>query len=133
MKNFNRIGIAAALLLIVTCFLPWTYHSDLDKTFSGFFSENNIYGKPGKPLVLFAITAIFLHSIPKLWAKRVNIFMGVLTVAYCLKTYVLFTTCYRGICPERKPGIFLMLIASVVMVVTAVLPEMKIGENKSED
>ena len=58
MKFYKIIGFAAAALLIISCFIPWTYYSDIGKSFDGFFSERNMYGKPGVFIMFFAITSI---------------------------------------------------------------------------
>jgi hypothetical protein len=127
-KNSQWIGIAAALLLIGACFLPWAYFPDLQKDFTGFFSEKNTYGRPGKVFVFLSVIAIILFLTPKIWAKRANIFVGALTIAFGIKCFLLFTACYKGICPDKKLGIFLVLIASAVMTLAAVLPDIKLKE-----
>lgn len=128
MKNSQWIGIAAALLLIGACFLPWAYFPDLQKDFTGFFSERNAYGKPGKVFVFLCALAIILFLIPRIWAKRINIFVSALTVAFSVKCYILFTACYKGICPDKKIGLFLVLIASALMTLSAILPDTKLKE-----
>src|SRR5580700_547163 len=105
MKYSWVIGISAAMALIATSFIPWTYYPDIHKSFTGFFSEQNAYGKPGKALIFFSVIAIALFIIPKIWAKRANIFLGAMTIAYCIKCFILFTSCYNGICPEKRAGI----------------------------
>jgi hypothetical protein len=127
-KNSQWIGIAAALLLIGACFLPWAYFPDLQKDFTGFFSERNAYGKPGKVFVFLCALAIILFLIPRIWAKRINIFVSALTVAFSVKCYILFTACYKGICPDKKIGLFLVLIASALMTLSAILPDTKLKE-----
>ncbi|MES1159401.1 MAG: hypothetical protein ABUM51_01470 [Bacteroidota bacterium] len=128
MKNSQWIGIAAALLLIGACFLPWAYFPDLQKDFTGFFSEKNTYGRPGKVFVFLSALAIIFFLIPKIWAKRANIFVGALTIAFGIKCFLLFTACYKGICPDKKIGIFLVLIASATMTLAAVLPDIKLKD-----
>ena len=128
MKYSTSIGITAALLLVIACFLPWAYYPDLHLSFTGFFSQDNYYGKPGKLLVFFALVAILLFLVPRIWAKRFNILFTVLAFSFSVKTYMLFTACYKGICPEKKAGIFLILVATVIMVVAAVLPDLKLKE-----
>ena len=128
MKNSQWIGIAAALLLIGACFLPWAYFPDLQKDFTGFFSEKNTYGRPGKVFVFLSTLAIILFLIPKIWAKRANIFVGALTIAFGIKCFLLFTACYKGICPDKKIGIFLVLIASALMTLAAILPDVKLKD-----
>jgi hypothetical protein len=131
MKYSNRIGILAAFFLIIACFLPWAFYPDLDKTFTGFFSEKNFYGRPGKLLTLFALFSVILFIIPRIWAKRLNILITVLTLSFAVKSYLLFTACYQGICPLKKPGIFIILITPLIMLLCAVLPDLKLkAENK---
>jgi hypothetical protein len=130
MKYSTGIGIIAALTLIVACFLPWTYHPDLGKTFTGFFSEHNVYGKPGKVFLFFAAVAILLFIIPRIWAKRLNMLITVLAFAFAVKSYMLFTSCYGGTCPDKKAGIFLILVSTAIMVIAGVLPDLKLKEEK---
>ena len=96
------LGIAACIVLIIACFLPWTYHADVGKNFTGFFSEKNAYGKPGRFFIIFTVIILTLMLLPKLWAKRTNIFMGAVVIAYAIKTYILFTSCYNAYCPRKK-------------------------------
>jgi hypothetical protein len=124
------VGIIAALILIASCFIPWTYYPDIDKTFTGFFSQANAYGKPGKAIIFFSILSIILFIIPKIWAKRFNVLVTAITIAYCVRSYVLFTTCSGGVCPEKKVGIFLIVISSALMIVAALLPDLKLNESE---
>jgi hypothetical protein len=128
MKYSNYIGILAAVILIVACFLPWAYYPDINKIFTGFFSEQNRYGKPGKALVFFAIFAIALFTVSKVWAKRLNMVVTALSLAFSVRCYMLFSACYRGICPEKKTGIYLIVITSVVMIIASVLPYLKLKD-----
>ena len=84
-----------------------------------------MYGRPGKLFLIFAIISILLFSIPKVWAKRTNWLIAVLTIAYTVKTYFLFTSCYSGICPIKQFGIYLLLASVAVMFLAALLPDMK--------
>jgi hypothetical protein len=133
MKYSTWIGIIAALALTAASFIPWAYYPDINKNFTGFFSEANVYGRPGKTLIFFSIAAILFFLIPKIWAKRVNVLICALALAYCIKSYVLFTTCYSGICPEKKAGIFLILVASALMMISALLPDLKLKEKNNND
>lgn len=128
MKYSQWIGIAAALLLIAACFLPWAYYPDLQKNFTGFSSERNVYGRPGKVLVFLSVLAIVLLIIPRVWAKRSNMLLGAVILAFSIKCYLLFTACYKGTCPDKKEGIFLILIAPAIMTLAAILPDIKLKE-----
>jgi hypothetical protein len=126
MRYGKWIGIIAAVVLIIICFLPWTYHADIDKTFTGFFSERNMYGKPGKFFVFFGIASIILLMLEKLWAKRIHIFLSGVLVAYAIKTYTLYTSCYNAYCPEKKYGIYMMLMCTIVLLIASIFPNMKV-------
>lgn len=128
MKYSNYLGILAAIVLIVACFIPWAHYPDIDKTFTGFFSEQNRYGKPGKALVFFAVLAIILFIAPKVWAKRLNMVITALALAFSVRCYMLFTACYRGTCPEKETGIYLIVITSFVMIIASVLPDLKLKD-----
>ncbi len=125
LKILKWIGFAACVVLIIACFLPWTYHADINKTFTGFFSEKNIYGKPGKFITFYAVVSAVFLLLQKVWAKRLHLFLAALTVGYAIKTYILFTSCYNAYCPDKKIGVYLMMICCVVILVAAVFPDMK--------
>lgn len=129
MKYSQWIGIVAAVFLIGVCFLPWAYYPDLHKEFTGFFSEANLYGKPGKVFVFFCLLAIALFATPRVWAKRSNMMVCALTIAYGVSSYITFTRCYGGICPEKRPGIFLVVILPVVMIIASALPDLELKKN----
>ncbi|HLX67737.1 MAG TPA: hypothetical protein VKR41_12100 [Puia sp.] len=132
MKYSQWIGIAAALLLIAACFMPWAYFPDLGKEFTGFFSEENRYGRPGKLLTCFSAAMIALFVIPKVWAKRTNIIVAGITVAFVIRCYILFTGCYGGICPGKRAGIYLLLLASALTAVATLLPNLPVKQEKPE-
>ena len=127
-KILHWLGLSACVLLIISCFLPWAYYKDIDTTFTGFYSLQNHYGKPGLLLSLIATLVFILTLLPKIWAKRANLFLGALAVGYAIKSFVLFTSCYNAYCPERRIGIYLMLGSTIVMLIATIFPDMKIRE-----
>jgi hypothetical protein len=129
-KYLTKIGLAACILLVISCFLPWTYYADIDKTFTGFYSEQNSYGKPGYFLVLLTVAIFICMLVPKIWAKRTNLFLSALAVGYAIKTYILFTSCYNAYCPEKKIGIYLMFISTIMMLVCSAFPDLTLEQSK---
>jgi hypothetical protein len=125
-------GVAACIVLMVSCFVPWTYHADLGKSFNGFFSEQNQYGKPGKFFIFFGVIILAFMLLPKIWAKRVNLFLTAFLLAYAIKTYILFTSCYNAYCPDKKAGIYIMLFSTVFMLLGAIFPNMKLMAKPGE-
>lgn len=133
MKYSQWIGIGAAILLVIACFLPWTYHPDVQKNFTGFFSENNVYGKPGKIFSTLALVASIFYLIPRVWAKRWNLLVCAIIIAFAIRSFIVFSGCYRGYCPDKKSGLWLMLAAAIVMMAMAVFPDTKLPEEKKRD
>jgi hypothetical protein len=131
LKYSRWIGISGGLLLIIACFLPWAYYPDIDKIFTGFFSEKNMYGKPGKFLVFFSVIGIILFLLPRIWAKRTNIFIAAIVMAFAIKSFILFSACYGGICPEKREGIYLIIAGPILMIVAAMFPDLKLQDRKS--
>ena len=66
MKYAPYIGILAAILLIISCFLPWAYYPDIQQTFTGFYSHENTYGRPGKAFIFLALLITIFLLIPRL-------------------------------------------------------------------
>lgn len=130
-KKLRYIGIIACVVLIITCFIPWAYYADIKESFTGFYSYKNQYGKPGKFLVIIAVIAVTLMLLPKIWAKRTNLFVCAIGVGYAIKSYILFTSCYNAYCPEKRAGIYLMLISTMIMLLAAALPDLKLPPKKN--
>ena len=132
MKYSKWIGLVACIILIIACFMPWAYYPDINKSFTGFFSQDNSYGKPGKFLVFFAMASIVLIWLPRVWAKRSHLFLAALFTGYAIKSYILFSSCYNAYCPEKKMGIFIMLASSIILLVAAAFPDLKLEEEKKD-
>ena len=127
------IAVFASVMLVVACFLPWAYYPDIDKVFTGFFSESNLYGKPGKWLTVMAVISLLCQFLPNIFYKRANLLLMALNVAYAIKSYIVFASCYHGYCPEKKIGIYLMLIASILLMVAAVFPSGRVKSIPEEN
>jgi hypothetical protein len=69
---------------------------------------------------------MILFLVPRVWAKRFNLLAGTIALAFGIRCYFVFSHCYRGICPDKKAGIFLVVIAALIMTLAAVLPDMKL-------
>ncbi len=127
MKYSQWIGVGAAITLMASCLVNWTWYPDLQKYFTGFSSHNNIYGKPGKLFVVLAVIAIMFYVIPRVWAKRWNVLVCCVAVAFAVKTFILYAACYRGICPDKQPGLWIMLGSALLMLAAALLPDLKVN------
>ncbi|MFN5642776.1 MAG: hypothetical protein ACK4V4_04815 [Sphingobacteriales bacterium] len=116
------ITLFAFILLVAACYMPWAFYPDLQKSFTGFFTEKNIYGKPAKLLISFGVFSVVAQFLNFLFLKRTNMLFTALSMAYAVKTYLVYGACYHAICPEKQLGLFLMLFSVVLLMFTAVFP-----------
>ncbi len=130
MKYSQLIGIGLAIALIAICYLPWIYISSIRITVTGLHSEGTSFGKPGLVNIAFAGLAIIFFSIQKIWSKRTNIFMVTINFAWALRNFLLLGTCQSGDCPEKKVGLYLLLVLSFLMLLMSFLPRISIPEEK---
>jgi len=131
MRLMKWIGFAAAVLLIVSCFFPWVIIESKNITISGIDATGTSYGKPGYFHLLMGFIFLLFNFIPRVWAKRSNLFVVAMNFAWALRNYFTITSCEGGNCPIKKTGIYMLLLASVLMLGAAVFPDIKLpGEKK---
>ena len=121
MKWHRVTGIIACSLLIISCFMHWTWYPDIQKYFTGFFSEHNYYGRPGILLSFFAGTGILFYLLKKAWSDRLNLIFSALAIAYAITSFLRFSSSYDGFVPQKQAGIYLMLVCAFAHVIMAVL------------
>jgi hypothetical protein len=133
MKYSQMIGIIAALSIFGICYMPWVFVPGPNVTLSGvngYVSENLYFGKPIKFYLFFLCIMIIFFALPKVWAKRVNIFLGAIVLGYSIYNYLLFTLCREGVCPEKKKGIYLLLVSAVIVQLMTFFPKITIPDKK---
>lgn len=129
-KILKWTGIAAALLLAASCFLPWVYIESRELTFTGVDTAGSNYGKPGYLHFVMVAAFIPLALIPRLWAKRVNLVVVALNTAWAIRNFIMIGICQGGECPVKKAGLFLASAASVLMFISALFPDTKLPPQK---
>jgi hypothetical protein len=126
MKYSNYIGVTIALLLISVCFTPWIYIESIDTIVTGVHSGKTNFGKPGYMNILMSGLAIIFFLVPATWAKRSNLFVCTFNFAWSVRNFLLITQCEMGECPEKKWGIYALVVLSLLLVVLAFVPKIKI-------
>lgn len=110
--------------------MHWAYYPDIQRHFTGFNTWTFIpqkgiwghyYGRPGKLLVPFATLCLAFHLIPKMWAKRANLLIAALCLAYAIKSYFMFSAAYTGYIPQKEAGLWVMMGATVVNLIVAAI------------
>ncbi len=132
MRWMKWIGLAAVMVLIVSCFLPWMFIASKNIVVSGVDSSGTSFGKPGYFHFFFSFFFILFTLIPRVWAKRVNLLVTALNMAWAVRNYFIITTCRSGECPEKHEGIYLIVLASFIMLISALFPDIKLPEQREK-
>ncbi len=130
MKYSNWIGIAAFVMLVVVSYQPWVYIESKEITVTGLRAAGTNFGKPALMSLTLGVIAFILFLLPYTGAKRANLFFCALNLAWAVRNYVVLSTCREGDCPDKRPGLYLMLAASILMLAASLFPQGKL--NKAE-
>jgi hypothetical protein len=122
MKYSNYIGVISALAIVAVCFMPWVYIAFIQTTVTGMSADKTNFGHPGLMNIILCAMAIVLFITPRIWAKRMNLFIGAFNLAWSIRNFLLITQCELGDCPEKRPGIYLLFVLSVVLLLMTFIP-----------
>lgn len=121
MQIFKWLGVAAAIALIVACYLPWVVIESKDLVISGVETTGTNFGKPGYFHMFFAGMYLLFVLINRVWSKRVNIFFSAFNTAWAVRNFAIISACSGGECPEKQAGLYVILISSLVMLAGVLL------------
>jgi len=131
MRWMKWTGIAAALLLIISCFSTWVIITSKNIVISGVDATGTNFGKPGYFNLLMTFFFIVFTLIPRIWAKRVNLLVTAMNSAWAIRNYFIISACQGGDCPEKHTGLYLLLIASLLMLISSLFPDIKLPGQKT--
>lgn len=127
MRHMKWVGVTAAGLLIVSCFMVWVTIPSKSLTVTGVEAVGTSFGRPGYLHLLLILFYIPFSLIPRIWAKRTNLAVTALNMAWAIRNYYFITACRSGDCPEKHTGIYLVMLACFVMLVAALFPDIKMA------
>lgn len=124
MKYSQRIGIAAVVVIMALCFLPWSIIPGRQVAITGFHTEGTSFGKPALFNMAMCVVMLVLFAVPAIWAKRTNLFVAALNLAWSVRNYILVSGCLMGECPEKKTALYLLVVFSIIAQLMALLPKL---------
>jgi len=130
MRYMKWVGLVAVILLVASCFLPWVSIISKNIVVSGIDSTGTNFGKPGYTHFVLSVFFIIFHFIPKLWAKRINLLVVALNIAWAIRNYFIISMCREGECPEKQIGLWLVMLASLLMLIASLFPDVQLKEEK---
>ena len=132
MKWMKWMGLMAAFLLVIACFMPWVIIESKSIIVSGVEASGTNFGRPG--YFHFIMTALFLIClfIPRIWAKRSNLLICAFNIAWAVRNFIIISSCHMGECPVKKAGLYLTLFASIVMLISSLFPDIKLKTQEKQ-
>jgi uncharacterized membrane protein len=129
MRYSKWIGLLAAIVYIGCCFFPWVIIESKHIEVTGLKSEGTNFGSPGYLGIVLSVLFIIFNFTPRIWAKRMNLAVVALQVGWAVRNYYILSVC-RIECPEKQTGLYLQLVAALIMLAVALFPDMKIPRGK---
>jgi hypothetical protein len=130
MKHSQTIGIIAALAIIAVCFMPWVILPVRQQTITGMDATGTDFGKPGLLNIVISGATILFFLVPRIWAKRTNVFLAAVNLAWSVRNYLLVSTCLMGECPGKQPALFVLLFLALVVQLMSFLPKIPLPQKK---
>jgi hypothetical protein len=128
MKYSQLFGAVAVLALAAICFLPWSFIPDKNITVTGMSAPGTDFGKPGLMHLVLGVFLMAFFVIPRIWAKRSNVFIAAINLAWSIRNYILLSTCYMGECPQKRISLFLLLALCSFIQVMSFFPKIQVPE-----
>ena len=61
-----------------------------------------------------------------------NVFIAAINFAWAIRNYILLTTCQAGECPEKRAGLYLLLIATFIIQLMVFFPKIALPKQKQD-
>jgi hypothetical protein len=133
MRLMKWTGILAAVLLIISCCFTWVIIPSENIIISGIDAKGTYFGKPGYFHFVAAFFFLVFTFIPRIWTKRSNLLVAALNLAWAIRNFFLITMCRGGECPEKHIAIYLVIITSLLMMASAMVPDLKLKSGNTKD
>lgn len=125
------LSLLAVVLLVVSCFFPWMTIESKSITITGIDTKSTLYGKPAYFHFFWAGLYLVFLLLNKIWSKRAAVVVAAFNIAWAARNFLLIPACQMGECPVRKEGLYLLIVAAVLMFVTILLPEKNAEERNN--
>ena len=130
MKYSKWIGLLGVALLIFAAYQPWVWVASKNITVTGMHTEGTNFGRPALLNLFVSSIAAVLFMMKSVMAARANLFVCGFNIAWTIRNYFIVSTCRAGECPEQKLGLYILMVASLMMLVAALFPGVKLKEEE---
>ena len=122
----------AFVMLLAVSYLPWVYIESKQITVTGLHAAGTNFGKPALLSLVLGTAAVILFLLPYVGAKRANLFFCALNLAWAIRNFTILSSCRQGDCPEKEMGLYLMLVASIIMMAASLFPDVVLNKDAKD-
>lgn len=127
MQWIKWLAIVTAVIIITACFFTWVSIDEKNFFVGGFSSsENSSYGEPGLFHTIFCVLYILLLLFNRVWSLRTAFFIAALNIAWSVRNFFVITVCSGGVCPQKHTAFYVVIFASVLLIILTPLIKVKI-------
>ncbi len=126
MKHSQTIGILLCLALLYCTTQPLVIIESQHLVITGWKTPGTNFGQPGKFILYFAGLSIVLFALPYIWAKRFNMALAALLIAWTFRNFMVLSTCQMGDCPQKQWPLYACIVISFGILIMTFLPKINI-------
>ena len=131
MKHSQTIGIILCLLLFYCSTQPLVIIESHNLIVTGWQSAGTNFGLPGKFLAYIGGASLVLFALPFIWAKRFNMALAALLVAWTFRNFIVLSTCSMGECPQKQWALSACIVVSFGILLMTLLPKITIPKTEA--
>ena len=132
MKYSKWIGLFAIILMVFAAYQPWVVIPSKNLVVTGLHAEGTNFGKPAMINLIMSGFAGICFLLTSVMAKRMNLFFCAFNLAWAIRNFIVVSLCRAGECPEKKIGLYLVVTASIIMTIAALLPDIKLKNSEPD-
>jgi len=131
MKHSQTIGAILCLALFYCTTQPLVIIDSQHLVVTGWKSVGTNFGQPGKFFSYIGGLSLILFVLPFIWAKRFNVALGALLIAWSYRNYLVLSTCQMGDCPQKQWALYACIVISIAILIMTFLPKIKIPKSEA--
>jgi hypothetical protein len=132
MKYSQLLGLLACIAQVFICFMPWSVVAQQNILITGMNAAVETFGRPGLLHIILSLVLSTFFAIQTIWAKRINVVIAAINLAWSFRNFLLMSVCHGGECPQKKTGIYLLVSVSFFILIMSFLPPIKIQPQQQQ-
>jgi len=129
MKHSQTIGILFCLALFYCTMQPLVVIDSKHLVITGWQSAGTSFGQPGRFFAYIGGLSLILFALPFIWAKRLNVALAALIIAWSFRNFLVLSACQMGDCPQKQWALYACIVISFGILIMTFLPKIKIPKS----